>query len=180
MSGLPPAIRVSARASSSKTWVLFSGTAPGRSPVTAPEAADRISLISLSIGKSARRSPARSEKSGRGALAVSGARNCSWMISQKPWYAKARSRSTERPCRTRICRAFASFSSSSRSRVLPIPGSPPTTTNWDSPARAAFRRRCSSPNSFVRPTKGASTGRGVVRVNPVSGRSRSLSWSRER
>ena len=49
---------------------------------------------------------------------------------RNPGTAKARSRSTERPCSTRICRALASFSSSSSSRVLPIPGSPPTTTNW--------------------------------------------------
>ena len=56
---------------------------------------------------------------------------------------------------------------------------PPPRTG-DSPASAAFSRRCSSANSFARPTKGASTGRGVVSVSPVSGRSRSLSRSRER
>ena len=62
--GLPPAIRVSVRASSSKTCVWFSAPlAPLRAVCAPPLAASRISTISVSIGKSARRSGARSEKS---------------------------------------------------------------------------------------------------------------------
>ncbi len=83
------------------------------------------------------------------------------MASQKPWYEKERSCSTERPCSTRMPRARARFSSSSSRRVLPIPGSPATTTNWHSPATAAFRRFCSSANSLVRPTSGAWATRGA-------------------
>ncbi len=61
---LAPAIRVSVRASSSKTCVWFSAPlAPLRAVCAPPLAASRISTISVSIGKSASRSGARSEKS---------------------------------------------------------------------------------------------------------------------
>ena len=68
-SGLPPAMRVSVRASSSKIWIRSStlrssaGTAMRESPLTAA----RSSVISESCGKRAMRSAARSEKSGRSA-----------------------------------------------------------------------------------------------------------------
>ncbi len=75
-SGLPPAIRVSVLAMSSKTWIRSSaffssdGTAMRESPLT-PE---RSSPISESWGKSAIRSGARSEKSGRSEEAAGVAR----------------------------------------------------------------------------------------------------------
>jgi hypothetical protein len=49
-----------------------------------------------------------------------------------------------------------------------------------SPATAAFSRCWSSANSFVRPTKGAKTGRAAtnVRVKPVTERARSVSRRR--
>ncbi len=62
-SGFPCAMRVSVRAISSKTAILSSAFAARAGPESV--AADRSSPISPRTGKSARRSPARSEKSGR-------------------------------------------------------------------------------------------------------------------
>jgi hypothetical protein len=55
------------------------------------------------------------------------------------------------------------FNSSSR-RVFPIPGSPATTTNWQSPVKAAFKRRWSSANSFSRPINAEAAGRAIIRL----------------
>ena len=57
-----------------------------------------------------------------------------------------------------LARDRARFFSSSSRRVLPMPGSPATTANWQSPAIAAFKRRWSSANSFSRPMN-AESGR---------------------
>jgi hypothetical protein len=61
-------------------------------------------------------------------------------------------------------RTRARFCSSSSSRVLPIPGSPATTANWQLPARAAFKRLWSSANSFSRPMNADGAGRGITRL----------------
>ena len=65
--GLPPAIRVSVRASSSKIWIRSSTlrSAAGTAMRESPPTAERSSAISESCGKRLIRSAARSEKSGR-------------------------------------------------------------------------------------------------------------------
>ncbi len=64
---MPPAIRVSVRAMSSKTWIRSSAflSSAGRAMRESPLTAERSSPISESWGKRAIRSAARSAKSGR-------------------------------------------------------------------------------------------------------------------
>ena len=64
---MPPAIRVSVRASSSKIWIRSSTlrSAAGKAMRESPLTAERSSAISESCGKRLIRSPARSEKSDR-------------------------------------------------------------------------------------------------------------------
>ena len=135
---------------------------------------------SKSIGKSETRSPARSEKSGNGPVDELPLTKYSCMASQKPWYGNEPSCSAHRPCSTVILRAFARFSSSSRSRDFPIPGSPPIATNWHSPATAELSLCCSSASSFAFPTNGESAGRGIMSMRVIATDfAKSLSRSRD-
>ena len=105
--------------------------------------AERSSPISESWGKSAIRSAARSEKSGRSPTSRPGPGTGSSPRSARRSPGRRRSGPARRSGRRgpRIFRTVARFLSSSSSRVLPIPGSPATTANWPSPEIAAFRRR---------------------------------------
>ena len=167
-SGLPPAIRVSVRAMSSKTWIRSSAFFSSGAAATreSPLIAARSSPISASCGKRATRSGGeiREVRAFARSRPGRGTGSSPRSARRSPDRRTERSCSTKRPERTRIFRTAARFFSSSSRRVLPIPGSPATTANWPSPAIAAFSRRWSSANSFSRPTKTEAAGRGITRL----------------
>ena len=87
------------------------------------------------------------------------------MSSQKPWYEKAPALLDEAAVEDAdLACQDARFLSSSSRRVLPMPGSPATTANWQSPEIAAFKRRWSSANSFSRPMNAERAGLWIIRL----------------
>ena len=185
-SGLPPAMRASVRASSSKIWVRFSGrraAAPVERRVAAwPRSGSRRSR-SASGTATAGRPRGRRSRALAARLPVSFAGSSSWMISQKPWYGKARSCSTKRPCSTRICRTPSRASRAPRAAAScrsPARRRPPRTGTRRRSRRSAAAAAPRTPSS--RPMNGAGAGRGAsaARQDPREQPLRSLSRRRER